>query len=136
MKRNIVKYRTSTCCITYHVVWGVKHNRPVLTDEVTEYLRKVLEEIAKDKGFEIVSFEMKNMTEIRCFISAPPKYSVTDIMKYLKGISGRKIYKEFPSIKNGLYNGELWNHQYFCETIGEVSNATVDEYFKSQIDAY
>lgn len=124
------------CCIMYYVAWGVKHNRQVLTNEVTEYLRKVLEEIAEDKGFEIVSFEVKNMTEVRCSISAPPKYSVTDIMKYLKGISGRKIYKEFPSIKNELYNCELWNHRYFCKTIGEVSNATVDEYFKGQIDAY
>ena len=124
------------CCIMYYVAWGVKQNRQVLTNEVTEYLRKVLEEIAEDKGFEIVSFEVKNMTEVRCSISAPPKYSVTDIMKYLKGISGRKIYKEFPSIKNELYNCELWNHRYFCKTIGVVSNATVDEYFKGQIDAY
>ena len=51
------------------------------------------------------------MDHVHCFITAPPKLSVTTIVKYLKGITGgRKLFEQFPDIKTKLWKGELWNH--------------------------
>ena len=44
---------------------------------------------------------------------APPKLSITAIVKYLKGITGRKLFERFPEIRNQLWKGELWNHSYY-----------------------
>ena len=37
-----------------------------------------------------------------CFVSIPAKISVTQILKYLKGISGNALLKEFPELRKHL----------------------------------
>lgn len=136
MKENLIHYRTSVCNINYHVVWSVKRRRKVLTPEVEEYLKKFVRQIADDKGFTVQLFECGQCDHVHCFITAPPKLSVTTIVKYLKGITSRKLYERFPSIKNELWKGELWNHSYYCETIGSVSEENIKRYIECQSKAY
>ena len=40
---------------------------------------------------------------VHCFVTAPPKLSITAIVKYLKGITGRKLFECFPEIRNQLW---------------------------------
>ena len=58
-----------------------------------------MQEIAEDKGFTVHLFECEEGDHVHCFVSAPPKLSITAIMKYLKGISGRKLFERFPEIR-------------------------------------
>lgn len=136
MKENLIHYRTSVCNINYHVVWSVKYRRKVLTSEVEEYLKELVQQIADDKGFTVQLFECGQGDHIHCFITAPPKLSVTAIVKYLKGITGRKLYEQFPEIKANLWRGQLWNHSYYCETIGSVSEENIKRYIEHQSKAY
>ena len=73
---------------------------------------------------------------VHCFVSAPPKLSITAIVKYLKGISGRKLFERFPEIRNQLWKGELWNHSYYVETVGSVSEENIRRYIEHQSKAY
>ncbi len=136
MKDNTKKYRTSTCNITYHMVWTVKHRKKILTNEIETYLNELIPQIAEDKGFSVQLIECKDMDHIQCLISAPPKLSITNIVKYLKGISGRKLCEQFPEIRDKLSRGELWNHSYYCETIGTVSEENVKIYIEKQNNSY
>ena len=136
MKNNLTHYRTSVCNINYHVVWCVKYRKKILTADVEAYLKTIIQGIARDKGFTVHLFEAGECDHVHCFISAPPKLSVTDIVKYLKGISGRKLYEQFPDIKSQLWKGQLWNHSYYCETIGDVSSDTIRKYIERQSKAY
>ena len=136
MKNNLTYYRTSVCNINYHVVWCVKYRKKILTADVEAYLKTITHGIARDKGFTVHLFEAGECDHVHCFISAPPKLSVTDIVKYLKGISGRKLYEQFPDIKSQLWKGQLWNHSYYCETIGNVSSDTIRKYIERQSKSY
>ena len=118
MKENLIYYRTCVCNINYHMVWSVKYRRKILSAEVEAYLQELVQEIAEDKGFTVHLFECGEGDHVHCFVSAPPKLSITAIMKYLKGISGRKLFERFPEIRNQLWRGELWNHSYYVETVG------------------
>ena len=73
---------------------------------------------------------------VHCFVSAPPKLSVTDIVKYLKGITGRKLFEQFPGIREKLWKGQLWNHSYYVETIGSVSEENIRRYIEKQSKSY
>ena len=73
---------------------------------------------------------------VHCFVSAPPKLSITAIVKYLKGITGRKLFERFPEIRNQLWKGELWNHSYYVETIGSVSEENIRRYMEHQSKSY
>ena len=136
MKENLVHYRTCVCNINYHVVWSVKYRRKVLTPEIETYLKTVLNEIADEKGFTIELCEVGEADHVHCFITAPPKLSITDIVKYLKGISGRKLFMKYPDIRNSLWKGQLWNHSYYVETIGHISEETIRKYIEHQSKTY
>ena len=136
MKENLVYYRTSVCNINYHMVWTVKYRRKILSSEVEAYLKNLVQEIAAEKGFTVQLFECVEGDHIHCFVSAPPKLSVTNIVKYLKGITGRKLFERFPEIRQKLWKGELWNHSYYCETIGSVSEENIRRYIEKQSKSY
>ncbi len=105
MKENLIHYRTCVCNINYHMVWSVKYRRKILNAEVEAYLQELVQEIAEDKGFTVHLFECGEGDHVHCFVSAPPKLSITAIVKYLKGISGRKLFERFPEIKNPVWEG-------------------------------
>lgn len=136
MKDNLTHYRTSVCNINYHMVWSVKYRRKIITAEIDNYLKVLASEIAADKGFTVHLFESGEMDHVHCFVSAPPKLSVTDIVKYLKGITGRKLFERFPQIRSCLWKGQLWNHSYYVETIGSVSEQNIRRYIEAQTKGY
>ena len=82
--------------------------------------------------FTVVECKVGESDHVHCFISAPPKISVTQIVKYLKGISGNRLLKEFPEIRKSLWKGQLWNGSYFCETIGSTSEENILKYIERQ----
>ena len=53
-----------------------------------------------------------------------------------KGITGRKLFERFPEIRNQLWKGELWNHSYYVETIGSVSEENIRRYMEHQSKSY
>ncbi len=124
--------RTNVYNINYHIVWCVKYRRKVLDSNISERLYRIANEIAADKGFELAEIKVGEMDHVHCFVSAPPMLSITQIVKYLKGITGRKLFDEFPEIKEKLWRGQLWNNSYFVETIGSTSEENVREYIERQ----
>ena len=127
-----IRARTCVYNINYHLIWCVKYRRKVLSPVISQRLCEILIEIGKEKGFEIVSCNVGENDHIHCFVSAPPKFSVTQIIKYLKGISGNRILTEFPEIRETLWKGNLWNGSYFAETIGSTSEENILKYIERQ----
>ena len=136
MKENLIHYRTSVCNINYHVVWSVKYRRKIITPEIERFLKDTVQDIAADKGFTVHLFESGQMDHVHCFVSAPPKLSITNIVKYLKGITGRRLFETFPEIRQQLWKGQLWNHSYYVETIGSVSEENIRRYIEKQSKQY
>ena len=132
MKNQYTHARTCVYNINYHIIWCVKYRRKVLTPEISHRLYEILQAIAEDKGFTVVECKVGESDHVHCFVSAPPKISVTQIVKYLKGISGNTLLKEFPQLRDALWRGQLWNGSYFVETIGSVSEENIQQYIQRQ----
>lgn len=124
--------RTCVYNINYHIVWCVKYRRKVLSGQIEQRLYELVQEIASEKGFTVVQCKVGENDYVHCFVSAPPKISVTQIVKYLKGISGNALLKEFPELKESLWKGNLWNGSYLCETIGSSSEENILKYIERQ----
>ena len=56
MKTNIVRYRTCVCNINYHVVWCVKYRRKIITHQKEQFLKDLVQETARDKGFTVLLY--------------------------------------------------------------------------------
>ena len=132
MKDKYTHARTCVYNINYHIVWCVKYRRKVLTPQISERLYQIVQDIANEKGFTVVECKVGEGDHVHCFVSAPPKISVTQIVKYLKGISGNTLLKEFPCIRKSLWKGQLWNGSYFCETVGSTSEENILKYIERQ----
>ena len=124
--------RTCVYNINYHFVWCVKYRRKVLNSQISNRLYEIVEEIGNEKGFTVIQCKVGENDHVHCFVSAPPKLSVTQIVKYLKGISGNTLLKEFQELRNVLWKGQLWNGSYFCETIGSTSEENILKYIERQ----
>ena len=77
----------------------------------------------------------ENLTHYRTCV-CNVNYHMVWSVKYLKGISGRKLFEYFPEIRNQLWKGELWNHSYYVETIGSVSEENIRRYIEHQSKLY
>ena len=48
----------------------------------------------------------------------------------------QEAFRTFPEIRNQLWEGELWNHFYYVETVGSVSEENIRRYIEHQSKAY
>ena len=131
-KSNIKHGRTCVYNVNYHIVWSVKYRHSVLNQEIETYLKDLFQEIAEEKGFEVVMMEVGEQDHIHVFASAHPKIAPSYIVKMLKGISARKLFVKFPQLKKKLWGGHLWNSSYYIETIGSISEDVIRKYIKNQ----
>jgi putative transposase len=132
MDNKYIHGRTCVYKLNYHLVWCTKYRRKVLGPNVAARLYELLDDVAADKGFTIVEARVGEADHVHCFVSASPKLSVTDIARWLKGISGRHLLMEFPELSEKLWRGHLWNGSYFVESIGSTSEDNILRYIERQ----
>ena len=107
MENKYTHARTCVYNINYHIVWCVKYRRKVLSADISNRLIELLKAVGNEKGFSVVECKVGENDHVHCFVSAPPKISVTQIVKYLKGISGNQLFREYPQLRKSLWKGQL-----------------------------
>ena len=90
-----------------------------------------MNEIAKDNNFMIEEMET-DLDHILLLVKCSPQHYIPNIIKALKGVSARLLFKEFPELKSKLWGGHLWNPSYFIATVSENTEEQIREYIKSQ----
>ena len=124
-------YSSASCEISYHIIWCSKYRKKILKDAVGNYFKNVIEVICESKNWEIIEKEIMP-DHIHIFISVLPYDSPTNIVKVLKGISARQLYKKFPELKFGLRRGHIWSPSYYVGTAGNMSAETIKKYIQNQ----
>ena len=69
---------------------------------------------------------------IHMLISIPPKYSVSQVMGYLKGKSSLMIYEKYANLKYKYGNRHFWCRGYYVDTVGKNKKA-IAEYIRNQM---
>ena len=69
---------------------------------------------------------------IHMLVSIPPKYSVSQIMGYLKGKSSLMIYEKYANLKYKYGNRHFWCRGYYVSTVGRNRRA-IEEYIRNQL---
>ena len=68
------------------------------------------------------------MSYCHLFVNAPPTLSAAEIMKIIKGTTGRILKQEFfPDTVM-----QMWTRSYFVSTAGDVYTATIQHYVEQQ----
>ena len=65
-------------------------------------------------------------------VSIPPKYSVAQIMGYIKGKSSLMIFEKYTNMKYKYGNRHFWCRGYYVDTVGRNKKA-IAEYIRNQL---
>ncbi|HEU64295.1 MAG: hypothetical protein KR126chlam4_00881 [Candidatus Anoxychlamydiales bacterium] len=131
-KQNLKHKRTCVYNVNYHIVFSTKYRKKVLSEKVETCLKNLVYQIAKDKGFYVETIEVGEKDHVHIFVSADPNFSISYIVKMLKGITARKLLIFFPLLTKVLWKGHLWNPSYYVETIGSISEENIKKYIEGQ----
>ena len=126
---NSLDHTTWRC--QYHVVFAPKYRRMVIYKEIRADIGKILRQLCQQKGVEIIEAEACP-DHIHMLLSIPPKYSVSQIMGFLKGKSSLMIFDRHANLKYKYGNRHFWARGYFMDTVGR-NKKQIQEYIKNQL---
>ena len=92
---------------------------------------KIIRQLCDQKGVEIIEAE-RCPDHIHMLISIPPKYSVAQIMGYIKGKSSLMIFDRNANMKYKYGNRHFWCRGYYVDTVGRNKKA-IQEYIRNQL---
>jgi putative transposase len=96
----------------YHIVFTPKYRRKMIYYKLREDIVKILKDLCKWKGVEII--EGKAMPDhVHLLLSIPPKYSVSSVMGYLKGKSALMVFERHANLKYKFGNRHFWSRGYY-----------------------
>ena len=115
----------------YHIVFAPKYRRQVIYGKIKYDIRQMLRKLCEYKGVEIIEAEACK-DHIHMLVSIPPKYSVAQIMGYLKGKSSLMIFEKYANLKYKYGNRHFWCRGYYVSTVGRNKRA-IQEYIRNQL---
>ncbi len=115
----------------YHVVFVPKYRRMVIYNQIKTDIGKILRKLCEQKGIEIIEAEACP-DHIHMLISIPPKYSVAQVMGYLKGKSSLMIFDRHANLKYKYGNRHFWCRGYYVDTVGK-NKKRIEEYIRNQL---
>ena len=116
----------------YHLVFAPKYRRQVIYGKIKADIGRILREMSKRKGIEIIEAECCP-DHIHMLVRIPPKYSVSEIMGYLKGKSSLIIFDRHANLKYKYGNRHFWCRGYNVDTVGK-NEKKIAEYIRRQLE--
>jgi len=81
--------------------------------------------VIKELGFDI--------DHVHLIVDLTNKYSACQVSRLLKGVSSRKLFKEFLWLrKKYFWGGHLWSPAYYFDSVGRTTYETMSNYVKKQ----
>ena len=116
---------------SYHLVWCPKYRKKIFErQDIKQRAEQLIGEICTEYGFEIVEMEL-SIDHVHILVSFAPKHSIGEVVRIIKSISERELFREFRSLKRKLWSGQLWEDGYFARTVGDrMTREVVEKYIE------
>ena len=115
----------------YHIVFAPKYRRQIIYGKIKQDVGIMLRKLCEYKQVEIIEAEVCK-DHIHMLVSIPPKYSVAQIVGYLKGKSSLMIFEKYANMKYKYGNRHFWCRGYYVDTVGKNKKA-IEEYIRNQL---
>jgi len=118
------KYRRQSHVVydcRYHIVFVTKYRFKIIDKEIEIALKWIIKEICDWKEIEIIEGAVKE-EHVHLYLQIPPKHSISNVMKWIKGKSAERLFRRFPKLKKQYWGRHLWARGYFVSTVGITDN--------------
>ena len=116
----------------YHVVFIPKYRKKVLYKGLRQYLGEIFRKLAGQKESQVLEGHLQP-DHAHMLISIPPKYSVSQVIGYIKGKSAIHIAREYGERKRNFVGQHFWARGYWVSTVGR-DEKVIREYIQKQED--
>lgn len=117
MAENISKSH-NVSVLLYNLVCPAKYRRKIFSAEVTKSLLLICFEITEKYEIEFVEIGTDS-DRVHFLIQGIPRMSPSDIVRIVKSITGREIFRLHPEVKTMLWGGHIWSSCYYINTVGQ-----------------
>jgi putative transposase len=123
-----LKHTTWEC--KYHVVFIPKCRKKVLYGQLRRELGVVIRELARQKECRVEEGHLM-ADHVHRMVSIPPKYSVAQVMGYIKGKTAIHIARVYAGRRRSFVGQQFWARGYWVSTVGR-DEAAVRRYIQEQ----
>ena len=114
-----------------HLVFVTKYRRKVFDDEHLRFLENVFHKICDDFEVKLEEFNGED-DHVHLLVTYPPKVSIAKLVNSLKGVSSRRMAKQYGRLHRFFYKGVLWSPSYFAGSVGGAPITVLKQYIEQQ----
>jgi putative transposase len=114
----------------HHLVWIPKYRKKAIYGDIRRYLGETLKELALQKESKILEGHVRR-DHLHMLVSIPPKYSVAQVVGYIKGKSAFHIARTYGGHRANFAGQNFWARGYFVSTVG-ADEAAIRSYIVRQ----
>ena len=114
----------------YHIVFIPKYRKKSIYGQIRKDLGGVFHKLAAQKECRIEEGHLMP-DHVHFLISIPPKYSVSQVMGFIKGKSAMYIARKHGNVKRNFVGQSFWAKGYCVSTVGR-DEAKIREYIRNQ----
>lgn len=114
----------------YHIVWIPKYRKKAMYGQLRKHLGEVIRKLARQKESNVIEGHLMP-DHIHMLISIPPKYSVSQVIGYMKGKSAIHIARSYLGRRKNFTGQHFWARGYYVSTVG-LDEEMVRSYIKKQ----
>jgi len=114
----------------YHIIFIPKYRRKSIYEGLRPHLGEVLRKLAEQKESRILEGHLL-ADHVHILISIPPKYSVSQVVGFIKGKSAIHLARVYGERKRNFTGQHFWARGYYVSTVGK-DETTVRDYIRNQ----
>ena len=114
----------------YHVVFIPKMRRKTLYGELRKHLGEVFRQLARQRESQIEEGHLMP-DHVHMMISIPPKYSVSQVVGYIKGKSAIHLARVYGEKRRNFVGQHFWARGYYVSTVGR-DEEVIRQYIRRQ----
>jgi putative transposase len=102
----------------YHIVFCPKYRYRIFKNEIRQYTTNEFYRLTKQRDqTEVVEINVRE-DHVHLILEIPPKYSISEMVGFLKGKIASKLFYRFPTFGKTYWGRHLWARGYCVSTIG------------------
>jgi REP element-mobilizing transposase RayT len=121
----------SVFLLHYHLILVVKYRRRVFDNLISSRAKEIFEYIAPNYHITLMEWN-HDADHIHILFRAHPKTEISKFINAYKSASSRLIKKEFPEIRQKLWNEYFWSQSFCLITAGGAPLTVLKQYIESQ----
>ena len=114
----------------YHLIWCPKYRFRILNGTLQKSVGDLLRQLCEWKNLEILEMNVQE-DHVHLLLSIPPKFSVSEVVGFLKGKSAIKIFDKHLELKKRYWGRHFWAKGYCVSTVG-LDEERIRQYVKWQ----